>query len=132
MTVQSATNTAAAIATVTTAETVAAVLPALAEAMPVGMGFLISGFVNFTGGTTGTTVQIRVRQGTTTAGAQVGSTDTHTIVAAAPQSIPFAQLFGGAAPAGNQFCVTVQNPAATANGVINDATIILDALSPGG
>lgn len=132
MTVQSAANAAAAIATVTTAETVAVVLPALGEAVPVGMGFLISGYVNFSGGTTGTTVQIRVRQGTTTGGTQVGTTDTHTIVAGAPQSIPFAQLFGGPAPAGNQFCVTVQNPAATANGVINDATIFLDAISPGG
>lgn len=116
----------------TTTETVAAVLGALAEQAAAGGGIMISGYVNITPGTTTSAVVIRVRQGTTTAGALVGTADTAAVTAALAASIPFAQVFAGAPPYGNQFCVTVQQTAATANGTVNDSLITLDAISVGG
>jgi hypothetical protein len=133
VTVQNAAN-AQAVNVVTTAETVAVALPQVAEAAGGGGGILIHGYVNFTPGTTAVSAQIKVRQGGTTGGAQVGPTDTVAgLVAGNPVSIPFAQIFGGLVmPYGNQFCVTVTQPAATANGTVNDATIFADAVSVGG
>ena len=133
MTVQQAAN-ATAVTVVTTAETVAVALPQVAEAAAGGGGLLISGYVNFTPGTTAVSAQVKVRQGATNAGAQVGLTDTIAgLTAGNAVSIPFAQVFTGlAAPYGNQFCVTVTQPAATANGTVNDATIFLDSISSGG
>lgn len=117
----------AAVALVTTAETVAIVLPPNAVGYGSPAGRLIKGFLNILAGTGTTGVQIRVRQGTTTAGALVGSADLHTLAAAATASIPFAQVdTAAAAPAGNQYCVTVQQVAATANGTVNDGNLEID------
>jgi hypothetical protein len=133
VTVQQVANVPAAVTVVTTAETIAIQLPQLAEQIPAGEGLLIHGFINWTGGVTATTVVIRVRQGNTVGGTLVGTADTHTTASGAPQSIPFAAVFTGlAAPYGNQFCVTVTQPAATTNGAVNDGVAFLDAISPGG
>ena len=132
MTVQQAVN-ATAVTITTTTETVAVALPQVAEVIGGGGGLLITGFVNVTVGTTAVSLQIKVRQGATNAGTQVGTTDTvNGLTAGNSYSIPFAQIFYGAPPYGNQFCVTVTQPAATANGTINDATIFLDSVSPVG
>ena len=130
MTVQQAAQ-ATAVTITTTTETVAVALPQVAQ---VAAGeLLISGYVNVTVGTTAVSLQIKVRQGSTNAGTQVGVTDTvNGLTAGNSYSIPFSQVFYGAAPYGNQFCVTVTQPAATANGTINDAAIFLDAISPVG
>ena len=128
MTVQQAAN-ATAVTITTTAETVAVALPSVAEVATAG-GLLITGYVNVTVGTTAVSLQIKVRQGSTNAGTQVGATDTvNGLVAGNTYSIPVAQIFYGAPPYGNQFCVTVTQPAATANGTINDAAIFMDAIS---
>lgn len=133
MTVQ-AVGQGAAVTIVTTTETVAAVIPALAEVPGGGGGMLLQGFVNVTIGTTAVSAQIKVRQGSTNAGTQVGLTDTvNGLVAGNTYSIPFAQVFAGLVPSpGNQFCVTVTQPAASANGTINDACIWLDSLTVAG
>lgn len=132
MTVQQAVN-ATAVTVVTTAETVAAVMPLLEEVAGGGGGVLLQGYLNFTAGTAATTLTIRVRQGSTTAGALVGTADVVTVTPAALASIPFAQLFAGLVmPYGNQFCVTVQQAAATGNGTVNDITAWLDSITPAG
>lgn len=134
MTVQQAAS-ATAVTIVTTAETVAVAIPAVAEVLSGGGGLLIHGFVNVTVGTTATSLQIKVRAGATNAGAQVGVTDTvNGLTAGNSYSVPFAQIVpaGTALPYGNQFCVTVTQPAATVNGTINDATVFADAISVGG
>ena len=132
MTAQNAVNTITNLTLVTTTETVVAVLPALGEALPGGGGFLISGIVNLTPGTAATGVIMRVRAGSTTAGAQIGNADTHTVAAAAAQNIPFYALDGAGPRAGNQYCVTAQQVAATGNATVNDVTMMLDVVSPGG
>lgn len=132
MTVQGAQN-ATAVTITTTTETVGAALAQVAEVPGAGGQLLISGYVNVTVGTTAVSLQIKVRQGSTNAGTQVGITDTvNGLVAGNSYSVPFAQIFSGAPPYGNQFCVTVTQPAATANGTINDATIFLNVVSVGG
>jgi hypothetical protein len=132
MTVQAA-GQGTAVTITTTTETVAAVIPQLEEVLAGGGGVLIHGYVNVTVGTTAVSLQVKVRQGTTNAGTQVGVTDTvNGLTAGNSYSVPFAQVFNGALPYGNQFCVTVTQPAATANGTINDACIWMDSLSVGG
>ena len=133
MTVQAVAQ-ATAVTIVTTAETVAVALPQVAQQAPAGGGLLIQGYVNVTVGTTAVSLQIRVRQGSTNAGTQVGATDTvNGLTAGNIYSVPFSQVFTGLVPQyGNQFCVTVTQPAATANGTINDAAIFLNAVSTGG
>lgn len=132
MTAQNASNNIAAATLVTTTETVVAVLPLLAEALAGGGGYLIFGDVNVLPGTAATGVNVRVRVGSTVAGAQVGVTDVHTVAAAAQQNIAFFALDAAGPRAGNQYCVTVQQIAATGNGTIIDANIVLDVVSPGG
>lgn len=87
---------------------------------------IISGYLNITAGTGTTAVQIRIRQGATLAGPLVGVADTHTLAAGASASIPYGNedtsgyvqtVYGG------QYCVTVQQVGATANGSVNDGTL---------
>jgi hypothetical protein len=137
MTVQSAALVVP-VGSLAAAETVAGVLPFIGENVPAAGGVLIHGTVNVTIATTATSVTIKVRQGSTTAGTQVGLTDTeNNLTAGGSYSIPFAQLFNPQPglvpmPAGNQFCVTVTFPSGTAAGAINDGVIWMDAVSPGG
>ena len=132
MTAQSSSNVITNPTVVTTTETVAAILPLLAEALAGGGGFLIFGLVNITPGTGATAVTVRVKVGTTTAGVQVGNADVHTVAAGAAQNIPFMAWDSAGPRAGNQYCVTVQQTAASANATINDVDIVLDVVSPGG
>ena len=117
---------------VTTAETVAATLtvdPVFANA-PIGR--VISGYLNVTPGAATTALVIRVRQGNTTGGALVGTADTVTVAAAGLESVFFSQVDTGVAPANNQYCVTVQQTAATGNGTVNDGAIQLLVPAPAG
>lgn len=132
MTFQSA-NSAQAVNVPTTTETVAVASPPVASQVPAGGGFIVTGMVNILAGTTTTAVVVRVRQGSTTGGTLVGTADTHTLAAGATASIPVCEYFPGpTAPANNQFCITVQQTAATGNGTVNDADIFVDAVSVGG
>lgn len=118
-------NEASAVTLVTTAETVVATIaPGLNINAPGGEGLSISGFINVTTGTATTAVVIRVRKGTTTADTLVDSALTHTIGAAVSASIPFGALDQAATSAtAQQYVVTIQQTAATANGTVNYALI---------
>lgn len=87
------------------------------EQLPPAAGVLISGFVNVTTGASGTTaVVIKVRQGTTTGGTQVGSSITLTIATAVSGVIPFAVIDAtGGEPIG-QYSVTATQTGGSANG----------------
>lgn len=134
MTIQNATYVQAPVTLVTTSETVAAALSLDEYALDVGGGVLVAGFVNITAGAAATGVQIRIRQGNSVAGIQIGQTDTHTLAAGASASIPVEALFVGATslPPGEQFCVTVQQIAATGNGTVNDGVLTFDNVALAG
>jgi len=129
MAVQSAVQLPATVTPVTTAETVVLTLPFAGQGTARGP-VLIQGFVNYTQGTAGTAVTIRVRTGTTTGGTLIGAADVHTLAAAARAQIPFAALDLAQFPAGNQYCVTVQATAATGNPSVTDGVAFLDVISP--
>ena len=128
MAVQSATQLAATTVTGTT------VAPAIVSPF-VGQGTardgnLITGFINYTQGTAGTAVTIRVRAGATVTGTLIGVADVNTLAAAAVANIEFGALDLSVFPAGNQYVVTVQATAATGNPVVNDGLAVLDVISP--
>ena len=130
---KSAAELPAAVTLVTTAETVAVVLPVLAEQLAGGGGLVVRGYFNFIAGTGTTAVVTRVRQGSTTGGTLVGAADTQSVTAGNTTEITFGQVIpAGSVPYGNQFCVTVQQTAATGNGTVNDGYIELDAITTGG
>jgi hypothetical protein len=130
MTIQSVAQIPAAVTVVTTAETVAAVLPALGEATTANPDLII-GSLNLTMGTAGTAVTVRVRTGATTAGTLVGVANVHTLAAAAIAQIAFTAVNSAITPVtGNQYCVTVQATAATGNSTVNDAVIMFDDTTP--
>lgn len=123
----------AAVTATTTAETVAAVLPPDSNLLPDAIGRVVRGYLNITTGAGTTAVVIRVRTGTTTGGTLVGAANTHTLAAGASASIPFSEIdTAAAAPANNQYCVTFQQTAATANGTANDGAIVLETPQPAG
>lgn len=83
---------------------------------------IIEGMLNVTPGTSTTAVVVKVRQGSTTAGTQVGTSMTHTLAAAANGSIPFAvEDAAPVANAGNVYCVTLTQTAGAAAGTVNYA-----------
>jgi len=129
MTVQAAVQLPATVTPVTTAETIALTLPFTGQATA-REGNLITGFINYTQGTAGTAVTIRVRAGATVTGTLIGVADVNTLAAAATANIEFGALDLATFPAGNQYVVTVQATAATGNPVVNDGVAFLDVISP--
>lgn len=122
-----------AVTLVTTAETVAIVLPVDPTNAPYPQGRVVRGFLNILAGTGATAFVIRVRQGSTTAGALVGTADTVQVTAGNNLSVPYSQQDTGATPpANNVYCVTVQQTAATANGTVNDGNIEMEVPAPSG
>jgi hypothetical protein len=113
------------ITLVTTAETiVATVTPALTSNAPGGEGLSISGFINLLTGTGTTAVVIRVRKGSLVTDTVVDVAQTHTVGAAVSASIPFGALDGAATTLTAQnYVVTVQQTAASANGTVNYALV---------
>jgi hypothetical protein len=114
--------TGTAIAGANTAETVVLTLPGVPlPAEPGGLlvsHVIIDGFLNITTGTLVTAVTIRVRRGTTIAGALVGVAQVHSIGASANASVPFSAddpLVAAAPPAvpGQVYVVTAQQTAGT-------------------
>jgi small nuclear ribonucleoprotein (snRNP)-like protein len=112
-------------AAATTVETVIATFGPLVQGVPPGLTpspVRVSGIYNITPGTAATAVQIRLRQGTTTAGALVGVAQQTQVIATDAISIPYAfQDTSGylQTPAGGSYCITAQQVSATANGTSN-------------
>jgi hypothetical protein len=78
--------------------------------------------LNITEGTSGTAFVVKVRQGNTTGGAQVGLSETVTLAAAASAQAVF--VFRDSTglisqPGGIQYCVTVTQTSATVAGTVN-------------
>lgn len=87
-----------------------------------GVPNLIEGSVNITPGTSTTAVVLKIRQGSTTAGTQVGPSITTTLAAAASGNVPFqVEDASPVANAGNIYCVTVTQTAGAAAGTVNYA-----------
>jgi hypothetical protein len=129
MTVQAAVQLPATVTPVTTAETIVLTLPFTGQATA-REGNLITGFINYTQGTAGTAVTVRVRAGATVTGTLIGAADVHTVAAAALAQIPFAALDLATFPAGNQYVVTVQATSASGNPSVTDGVAFLDVISP--
>lgn len=106
----------------TNAETVVAIVnaPSLDTGNVAWPGIELDGYVNITLGTSSTALVVKVRQGSTVGGAQVGTTDTHTIAAASsPVSIPFSKSdLSGVEQ--TQYCLTLTQTSGGANGTVND------------
>lgn len=116
----------------TTAETAAITVTSPPAGATAQAGFsptkvMLQGYVNVTAGTGTTSVQIRVKTGSGTGGAQLhaATPDTHTLAAGASASIPFFEVdesfFAGAN--GMTYTVTVQQVGASGNGTVNAGTI---------
>lgn len=112
---------------VTTAETAIAFLPSASvqaippgQAQPPTLPTVMSGVFNITPGAAATSVTVRVRQvlpsGALT-GAVQSNANVHTVVAAAPQNIPFEAYDPVGSALG--WVLTAQQGAATGNGTIN-------------
>jgi|KBSSwiStaDraftv2_1062776.scaffolds.fasta_scaffold1358516_2 hypothetical protein len=123
-------NTASAVTLVTTAETAVVTVTPFNTSSPGGEGVSISGSLNITTGTATTAVVIRVRQGSGVAGTVVGAALTYTIGAAVSATIPYDVLDTTALSAtGQQYTVTAQQTAASANGTVNLATVNAESSS---
>jgi hypothetical protein len=129
MTVQAAVQLPATVTPVTTAETIVLTLPFTGQGTA-REGNLITGVINYTQGTAGTAVTVRVRAGATVTGTLIGVADVHTVAAAALAQIPFAALDLATFPAGNQYVVTVQATSASGNPSVTDGVAFLDVISP--
>jgi hypothetical protein len=92
-------------------------------------GRVIHGYVNVLSGATGGAYTLKVRQGTTTAGTQVGTSDTITLPATTNMSIPFSKQDNSAAGAGS-YCVTLT--AAGSNGTMEDGCLEIEVPDPYG
>lgn len=106
--------------------------PAAGGALPQRpQGAVIRGVINATGGATGGGWTIKCRQGSTTAGTQVGITDTYTYPATTTTTFPYSFNDTSAAGAPNGvYCVTVT--AAGSNGTFNDGSIEVYVPTPAG
>lgn len=81
----------------------------------------VTGSIAVTAGTAATAVTVRVRRGTTTAGALVSAAEPTTVVAGNQYTLGFDALDSPGAVAGQQYVVTAQQTAATANGPVGYA-----------
>jgi hypothetical protein len=105
----------------TTANTVAAVSPYIAETNDEPV--LISGYINLLIGTAGVLATIQVYSGATTSGTAIGVAAEETVVATDRYSIPFYAIDASVFPLGNQYCVAVTIGSASGNSTIEDAVI---------
>ena len=115
-----------------TAATEVVVIVKVVESSPGGgaaQGRVIRGVLNATGGATGGAWSLKVRQGSTTSGTQVGTTDTITFPATTTISIPFSKQDLSAQGAGT-YCVTLT--AAGSNGTMNDGCLEVEVPAPFG
>lgn len=116
--------TAANVTVTTTTETVVVTLTGVS--MPSGDGRVrLSGFVQMTLGTATTTVTVRVRRGTTTAGTLVGEGNPIAIPSAAGTDAAFTTDVEDTPGevAGQSYVLTVEQAAATGNGTVLQAAL---------
>lgn len=108
----------------TTAETVVLVGPSLQTPKDTSVVVLLAQ-LQITLGTGATGLTLRVRQGNTTSGAQVGASATQTGLAA-PGSASIGIMVSAVANFTDyqQWCVTAQQTAASANGTVNGAVAL--------
>lgn len=112
------TTTLANTATVTTAETVVQLSPALSVTYDNDM-VGVTGTVDFTTGTATTAVTVRCRRGNGITGTVVGTAEVDTLGAAVSAPISFDFLDTPGAVAGQVYSITIQATAATGAGTIN-------------
>ena len=122
-------GTATAVNVVTTAETVAATSP------PVNTDGLqtvvsISGVLDVTIGTAGTTLTVKVERGAVAGGTLVTSQGPYTVTAAQRVPIPFAAVDVPGVVVGQLYVVTVTVAAATGNSTVNFASISVTVSTP--
>jgi hypothetical protein len=132
------------VATPNTAEGVVATSDAVHWSGP-GQGLIIRGVLNFTAGTTTTSVSIRCRKGANTiTGATIGPALglVHTLGAAAPADIAYEFLdpapvadpispSGAAGNPSNVYSITIQQTGGTAAGNVNYGTVGLTPAATG-
>jgi hypothetical protein len=110
------------VSLVTTAETVIATLPGLSTHGPDDK-IVLEGLASILAGTATTSVQLRIRRGTTAAGAQVGGTATLVLAAAATGTAGIQVDDTPGEVAGQQYVLTAQQVAATGNGSASGASL---------
>lgn len=127
-----------AVPTATSAETTIAVSDTISWNASSGLeGLIIRGVLNITAGTGTTAVVLRVRKGSGTGGALVGSAMTHTLAAGSSANVAYevldaAPIANVSTPSGaqsvptNQYTVTVSQTGGTAAGTVNYGTIGLE------
>jgi hypothetical protein len=93
---------------------------------PTGQGALLIAYVSVLTGSGTTSLTVRIRQGTTTAGALIGQPFAIPAVASTANQGGFAAAIDStqAYPAGQTYCVTVQQGAATGNGTMQ--SVVMD------
>jgi hypothetical protein len=95
--------------------------------VPTGTTVVIFGVVQCAAGTGGTTAAVKVRQGSTTAGTQVGATVTSpALTANSAQLVPFC-VIDTAPPANGQYVCTLTFTGNTSSVVSSNIVVQLDA-----
>ena len=112
--------TASAVADGGAVETVVLTLAGVGTAGPGGR-VTLHGLVNVTAGTGATALVVKVREGATPAGLEVGTATTDTAVAADSYTVAVDVSLGNVDVAGQDFVLTVTETAATAAGTVNYA-----------
>lgn len=107
---------------VTTAETVIATLPGISTP-GADAKVMLEGQAAITAGTAATNVQLRIRRGTTAAGAQVGGTVQSAVAAGAQIGVGIQVDDNPGEVAGQQYVLTAQQVAATGNGSVQSANL---------
>lgn len=79
------------------------------------------GMVDITAGTAATAVVVKIRRGSTTSGAQVGSSITKGVSGGSVHTVPIEVVDHPGLVAGETYCVTVTETSATANGTVSYA-----------
>lgn len=115
-------------ASIPTTETLVGLSPPLTISLDFSL-IIILGYVNWTIGTNGTAMTVRLRRGNGVSGAAVlGTPIVNTFAAATSLSTQFCYVDTPGAVAGQQYSLTLQQTAGTGNGSANDVCIIAFAL----
>lgn len=107
--------------TLTSATEIVAMVSLEGALPPAGMGVVIRGRINVTGGATGGAHTIKCRRGALVSGTQVGATQTITFPATTTIDAPFSFVDTTGPAANGQYNITWT--AAGSNGVFNDGQI---------
>lgn len=95
-----------------------------------GESVVIDGAIDVTAGTGTTAVVIKCRRGTTTAGTQVGASETDTLAAGNSEALAFTFQDTPGDVAGQQYVITATQTGGTANGTVNGGAATVTVGSP--